>query len=177
MICNNFSLDDIDKQIVEIVQKEPTLTHTMIAKKVHRSQPTIGHRIKRLEDSGLLQYQAGLNLKKLDFYYARVVIQTKDSISLIQIINECPHMIFALKLSGIDNFEIIIASQNLKQLDQIVNIHFRNNPDILNVSMEIIVDVFNDLILPFDLRDKECECDQLFQDTNLKNYNSDKFDI
>ena len=91
MLSNNFSLDEIDKQIVEIVQKEPTLTHTKIAKKVHRSQPTIGHRIKKLEDSGVLQYQAGLNLKKLDFYFARVVIQTKDSFSLIQAIKECPH--------------------------------------------------------------------------------------
>ena len=43
--------------------------------------------------------------------------------------------------------------------------------------MEIIVDMLNDLILPFDLRDKECECDHLIQDMDLKNYNSDKDDV
>ncbi|MHA1468457.1 MAG: winged helix-turn-helix transcriptional regulator, partial [Promethearchaeota archaeon] len=32
-----FKIDEIDKNIVEIIQKDPMLTHTEIAKKVNRS--------------------------------------------------------------------------------------------------------------------------------------------
>ncbi|MBY9021937.1 MAG: winged helix-turn-helix transcriptional regulator, partial [Candidatus Lokiarchaeota archaeon] len=37
-----FNIDAIDRSIIEIIQKEPALTHTEIAKRVDRSQPTIG---------------------------------------------------------------------------------------------------------------------------------------
>ncbi|MFX1386092.1 MAG: AsnC family transcriptional regulator, partial [Promethearchaeota archaeon] len=39
-------MDDIDKRIVQFIQNDPTSTHTQIAKKINRSQPTVGMRIK-----------------------------------------------------------------------------------------------------------------------------------
>ncbi|MFW9972710.1 MAG: Lrp/AsnC family transcriptional regulator, partial [Candidatus Odinarchaeota archaeon] len=72
MINNSSVLDDIDKRIVTYIQNDPTITHTQIAKKVNRSQPTIGMRIKKLEESGVLKFQAGLNLKNLNHYFAKV---------------------------------------------------------------------------------------------------------
>jgi len=54
-----FKIDEIDKNIIEIIQKDPMLTHTEIAKKVNRSQPTIGMRIRKLEKAGVLKFQAG----------------------------------------------------------------------------------------------------------------------
>lgn len=176
MISENFGLDKIDQKIVEIIQNNPNLPHTIIAKKIHRSQPTVGNRIKRLEDEGVLQYQAGLNLKKFDFYFARVEVETQNPSSLIDIVKKCPHMIYALRLSGINNFEVVITSRTLKQLDGIVNIHFRNNPEIINVSMEIIVDIVNDFIFPFDLKDFECKCDK-FTENHLKKNEVNQFDI
>jgi len=43
-----FKIDEIDRNIIELIQKEPTLTHTEIAKRVDRSQPTIGMSFKRV---------------------------------------------------------------------------------------------------------------------------------
>ena len=48
MESKDFKIDEVDKSIIELIQKEPTLTHTEIAKKVNRSQPTIGTRIRKL---------------------------------------------------------------------------------------------------------------------------------
>lgn len=158
MLSKSYELDEIDRQIIEILQKEPNLTHTLIAKKVHRSQPTVGNRIKKLEDIGVLMYNAGVSLKKTDFYCAKVEIKTKNPESVIQIINKCPHMIYALELSGQNNFEVIIISENLKDLDRIVNFHFRNDSQIRMIKMEVILDIFNDLILPINLTPNSCEC-------------------
>ena len=47
MTISSYELDQIDKQIIQILNEDPNLTHTKIAEKVHRSQPTVGNRIKR----------------------------------------------------------------------------------------------------------------------------------
>ncbi|MEJ2295901.1 MAG: winged helix-turn-helix transcriptional regulator, partial [Candidatus Lokiarchaeota archaeon] len=67
-----FQIDEIDRNIIELIQKEPTLTHTEIARRVNRSQPTIGMRIRKLEDSGVLRFQAGIDVKTMDLILARV---------------------------------------------------------------------------------------------------------
>ncbi|MFX1274765.1 MAG: Lrp/AsnC family transcriptional regulator [Promethearchaeota archaeon] len=158
MLAKNMGIDEIDEKIIEILQKEPNLTHTVIAKKVNRSQPTIGHRIKKLVDSGLLSYHAGLNLKNIDLCSAKVEIKTNNPEHVNNVINHCPHMIHALEISGQNNFEIIIISEQLKDLDKIVNYHFRNNPEIKKVKMEVILDIYNDLIIPISPFKDNCRC-------------------
>ena len=66
MMNLGLEIDNIDMNIIKIIQKNPNLTHTQIAKKVNRSQPTVGMRIRKLEEKGLIKFQAGINLKKLD---------------------------------------------------------------------------------------------------------------
>ena len=110
MLVNNIKFDDIDRKIVEMVQSDPNVTHCEIAEKIHRSQPTVGLRIKKLEDLGVLEYQAGVNLKKSDIFFASVNIQTNFPDELVDLINECPHILFAFRLSGMNNFQIIIAA-------------------------------------------------------------------
>jgi len=40
MISDKLKLDDIDRRIITLVQDDPNLTHTQIAAKIDRSQPT-----------------------------------------------------------------------------------------------------------------------------------------
>ena len=53
MISEKLKLDDVDIKIISLVQEDPNLTHTQIAEKIDRSQPTVGMRIKKLEKSGI----------------------------------------------------------------------------------------------------------------------------
>ncbi|MFX1345967.1 MAG: Lrp/AsnC family transcriptional regulator [Promethearchaeota archaeon] len=151
-------IDDIDKRIVEFIQRNPTSTHTQIAKKINRSQPTVGMRIKKLEKMGILTFQAGLNLKNTDYYLAKVTLQSSDPNIITPIVNSCPYMIHGYKISGISNFDIIIASTSLKGLDKIVNYHFRNNPKIRTIKIDIITDIINKIVTPVDFRFKSCKC-------------------
>ncbi|MFX1277164.1 MAG: Lrp/AsnC family transcriptional regulator [Promethearchaeota archaeon] len=151
-------LDEIDKKIVTIIQKNPTITHTKLARKVNRSQPTIGMRIKKLEESGLLKFQAGLSVKNLDCYFAKVNIQTSDPSKLKQIIISCPHIIQGYRLSGSTNFVMIIACSALKELDKIVNYHFRKNPEVKIVNTEIISEIITEFVIPVDFRTESCNC-------------------
>ena len=60
-------------------------------------------------------------------------------------------MLNAFRLSGESNISILIVGLSFKGIDQIVNRHFRNNPEVIDVHINIISDVVNDLVLPLDL--------------------------
>ncbi len=151
-----FKIDEIDRNIIELIQKEPTLTHTEIAKRVDRSQPTIGMRIRKLEKAGVLKFQAGINVKTMDLILARVEVQTLEPNETIELVKRCPYMLNAFRLSGTFNLSILVVSSKLAHIDEMVNTHFRKNPNVSSVYMDIITDVTNDFVLPFDFNFESC---------------------
>lgn len=155
MISQKLKLDDIDRKIISLVQEDPNLTHTQIAEKIDRSQPTVGMRIKKLEKEGILQFQPGINFKKVDLFLATVELKTKYPDEIIDMARYCPFMLNAFRLSGDHNINILLASSKLDKLDNIVNYHFRNNPGVQSVSMEIVTQIAKDFILPIDFDSEE----------------------
>ncbi len=164
MISEKIGIDDIDCRIMDLIQKEPSLTHTQIAEYVNRSQPTIGMRVKKLEKLGVLKYQAGINMKVADFCFGRIELQTKNPKKVIERVKHCKFLLNAFRLSGDSNISILIVGLNLKDVDYIVNCNFRGDPDVTNVHIDIISEVVNDFVLPIDLNfeyglNKSC-CDK-----------------
>jgi DNA-binding Lrp family transcriptional regulator len=154
-----YALDEIDRNIIKVVQKQPTITQTDIAKKVERSQPTVGMRVDRLEDMGVLQFQAGVNLKRADLFIAQVEIETNHTEKILDLVKNCPIMVNAFRLSGPKNINIILVSRKIAHLDKVVNHHFRNNPLVKSATMNLITDFLEDLVMPMDLDFEECNCD------------------
>jgi len=165
MASDKLKLDDIDRQIITLIQNDPNITHSDIAQKVNRSQPTIGMRLKKLTSSGVLKIQAGLNFKTVDIFFAFVYIKTDEPEKVMEQARHCPFMMNAYKLSGEFNILLSLASTKLEKLDGMINSHFRNKDKIHSVKMEIVIEIANDLILPinFALQDEldpsngECE--------------------
>ena len=155
MISKKLKLDDIDRQIITLVQDDPTRTHTEIAKIIKRSQPTVGMRIKKLEKSGILQFQPGINFKRVDLNLAMIELNTNNPDELMEMAQHCPFMLNAFRISGEHNLIILLTSSKLSKLDNIVNYHFRNNPSIQSVSMELVIDIAKDFILPVDFESEE----------------------
>ena len=150
MISEKLKLDDIDRQIITLVQEDPNLTHTEIASKINRSQPTVGMRIKKLEKNGILQFQPGINFRNVDLHLAIVEIKASKPAEIMNMAKYCPFMLNAFRLSGEYNVCILLASSKLNKLDAIINYHFRRNPKISAVSMQIVTEISKDFILPID---------------------------
>jgi len=150
------NMDDIDKSILNCVQKDPNISHAKIAKKINRSQPTVGTRIRKLEELGVLKFQAGINMKTADLILARVDLQTKNPQEIEDLVKKCPYMINAFQLSGILNFNILMFGFKINDIDYIVNKHFRSNPNVKRVSLDIITNVIDDLVLPLNLNFDDC---------------------
>lgn len=150
MISEKLQLDAIDKKIISLIQKDPNMTHTKIAKEIDRSQPTVGMRIKKLEDSGVLQFQPGINFKNVELNLGIVELKAKNPDEIMVMAKYCPFMLNAFRVSGDHNLCIMLSSSSLQKLDNVVNYHFRDNPDIKDVSMNICTEIAKDLILPID---------------------------
>ncbi len=155
MTESKFKIDIVDRSIIDLLQKDPNLTHMEIAEKINRSQPTVGMRIHKLEEKGLLEIQRGVNFKKVDLYLVAVTLRTKDPDEIFEIAKTCPFIINAYKLSGENNIMLFLASSDLQKLDNMVNYHFRLNEKISKVKMEVMVDIAKDLILPVDFRSED----------------------
>lgn len=151
-------IDEVDKKIIGLLQENPNLTHTEIASRVNRSQPTVGVRIKKLEDLGIIKFQAGINLKSSSFYIGWLDLQTKFPEKVYAKVSQCPFVINALKRSGENNVCVMLAAPELDFLDHVVNHHFRNDPDFHVIEFDIITDVMKNIVLPVDTNFESCEC-------------------
>jgi len=158
------SIDEIDKKIIKLVQEDPNITHTKLAKKVGRSQPTIGIRIKKLEELGLINYQAGINLKNSEFYFSKIDVETTHPEEICDIVEKCPFMLTAFRLSGKTNLNIIAANPELKGIEKLVNNYLRDRDDILNLSVNLITRTTNNIVLPLNMDFGRCN------DCKLKKY-------
>jgi Lrp/AsnC family leucine-responsive transcriptional regulator len=144
-------LDDIDIQIIRLLQENPAVTHSDIAKQLNRSQPAIGARIKKLQERGILVTQIGVDFQLVtELNLVKIELVTKNPEEVMDMTKYCPFIINALKLSGEYNIAMFMACAKLKTVDSIVDCHFRNKEHISKVRMDLVTGVAKKLILPVD---------------------------
>ncbi|TFH31180.1 MAG: Lrp/AsnC family transcriptional regulator [Promethearchaeota archaeon] len=145
-------LDDIDKSIIKILQGDPGITHSQIAKELDRSQPAIGARIKKLMDKGILATQVGVDFSNPEINSAlnlvKVEMGTTRPEDVFAMAEVCPYIINALKISGEYNILLFMACSSLKRLDTILDRHFRNKDFVRKIRMDLITSYAHPFILP-----------------------------
>ena len=143
-------LDETDLIILKYLIEDPKISQHTIAKKINKSQPAIGARIKKYEELGLLQYQCGINFRKANLFMVIVNLKAIDTSIVWDMAKACPFIVNAFRISGKYNICVLLASTKLEKLYNIVNYHFRMNPGVKKISMELISDFARDFVLPID---------------------------
>jgi DNA-binding Lrp family transcriptional regulator len=145
-------IDDDDYKIIEMLEKDPSITHSDIAREIEKSQPAVGARIIKLERKHLLTKQVGFNIKKVDIKVAIVFISTKDVEEIVGKIEKCPFVNHAFKISGEFNLLCFIAASDLQTIEKLVDLCFRKDPNVINVKTNILIDSVHDFIVPIDFQ-------------------------
>jgi len=96
-------------------------------------------------------------MKAANFYFARIDVQTNNPEEIAELVSKCPFMLNAFALSGVYNLSIFLAGLSIKDIDDIVNINLRKNPNVINLKMEMITSVLNDFVLPLNFTEM-AEC-------------------
>jgi DNA-binding Lrp family transcriptional regulator len=145
-------IDDDDYKIIQMIEKDPDITHSEIAREIEKSQPAVGARIIKLERKNLLTKQVGFNVKKVDIKTAIVFISTKDVETIVEKVKNCPFINHAFKISGEFNLLCFIAASDLQTIEKLVDICFRKDPNVINVKTNILIESIHDFVVPIDFK-------------------------
>ena len=145
-------IDEADKKIIEMIEENPGITHSAIAKEIEKSQPAVGARIIKLERKHLLTKIVGFNVKKVDIKVAIVYISTKDVEKIVKKVEDCPFINHAFKISGEFNLLCFIAASDLQTIEKLVDLCFRRDPNVINVKTNILIESIHDFVVPIDFQ-------------------------
>ncbi len=147
---NLLGIDNDDKKIIEMIEKDPSITHSEIAKEIDKSQPAVGARIIKLERKHLLTKQVGFDIKNVDIKVAIVFLSTKDVDEIVEKIKDCPFINHAFKISGDFNVLCFISATDLQTIERLVDLCFRKDPNVLSVKTNILIDSIHPFVVPID---------------------------
>jgi DNA-binding Lrp family transcriptional regulator len=149
-IDRELEIDDDDKKILSLIQKDINITQAEIAGKINKIQPAVGARILKLERKHLLTTKYGINLSKVKLPMAIVRLYAKNSKEVFESINSCPYVLNAFTTLGRTNITAMLVGPSIEKLEEIVENHFRSNPDIKHVELSVVMEPVNQTILPVD---------------------------
>jgi Lrp/AsnC family transcriptional regulator, leucine-responsive regulatory protein len=136
---------------VALFEKNPDVSQVEIAEQVGLSQPTVGARIGKLKQSGVISTVAGMNLMKVGLKLAKVDITTKNSIEVLNQFKACPCFLNGFVVSGRENLCLFFISEDISTVEAVIDKHIRSNPSVMNVDLSIVITTVSDLVLPVKL--------------------------
>jgi len=147
--------------ILELLEKDPEMSQSEIAKIVGLSQPSVGSRIKKLKELGVISHSYGLNLRKSGLYILKVDVKCKRPAEIIKKLSKCPFFLNGFVVAGEKNLTLILSGEDLTTLEAIVDKHIRVEPEVYEVEAGIIVRAERDAVMPIKMyieRQKEVPC-------------------
>lgn len=148
---DSIDLDEKDRKILSLFEKDPDISQVEIAEQVGLSQPTVGARISKLKQSGVISTAAGMDLVKVGLKLAKVDVTTKNSIDVLNRFKACPCFLNGFIVSGKENLCLFFIAEDISTIEAIIDKHIRSHPSVMDVDLGIIITTVNDLILPVKL--------------------------
>ncbi|HIZ43988.1 MAG TPA: Lrp/AsnC family transcriptional regulator [Firmicutes bacterium] len=117
-------MDHIDRQIVNILQKNARTPLKVIAEKAYLSSPAVSARIERLEKAGIITgYSASVNTEKLGYHitaFINLEVQPKQKPQFYAYIDACPNVLECSCVTGQFSMLIKVAFKSTVDLDQFI---------------------------------------------------------
>ena len=135
----NHMLDEKDRIIISLMQKNPHLSQSEIAQHVDLSQPAAYFRIQKLVKKGFLSRFVGVDIKKISLLMAKLDIQVDNPDLMFPLIENCPYIlnsyymdggnVFSLFMGGEDKGTIQAVKSNILKSDGFRELHFHSIRD------------------------------------------------
>ena len=120
-------IDNINKQILFLLQKDARITYKEIAAELKRSETTIRDRIKAMERVGIIQgYTALIDKTALGLNFFAMIFANPTSSSDLDLITEklkkVKNVLRVYQISGNKRLAIFLVSQSYKDLKEIIRL-------------------------------------------------------
>ena len=153
-------LDFIDKQIIAELQEDGRVGIVELGKKVGLSHAGVSKRLKRLINEDLIKIRGELNLEKLNLQMAVLGIEVDGLDKAMELANRfspCPRVAFVAPMTGNYNLVMILACENFKCLQNIIEKTIRPQSGIRRFSTSFTATSFKPTHLPIKTPTKKSD--------------------
>lgn len=144
-------MDKIDAKILNIIQKDSTISIKDIAQKVGLSYTPTYERIKQLEDSGVIKCRATiLDPNKIGvklFVYCNITLKEQSKKCLMDFeksVIKIPEIMEVISLSGIYDYMLKIATKDIESYNNFIVNKLANIPNIGQYHSNIVMSMVKD---------------------------------
>lgn len=149
-------LDEIDRRILDVLQRDGSLSAADVAGQVGLSTTTCWRRIQQLEQSGIIRQRVALldrtklGLDVVVFVQVRLSTQGRDAIAQFdRAIRDRPEVLDCYTLTGEWDFCLRIVTHDMKEYEAFFLDHLSKIPNVQSVNSSIAVTVVKEsTVLP-----------------------------
>jgi DNA-binding Lrp family transcriptional regulator len=149
-----FSLDDLNRKIITLLQNEPGMTQSELAKKIGVSQSAIAARLRKLRENQMVSSVTGVNLSAMGMQMSRIDVSTDKPATITKFASRCPLFINGSVGVGDRNLSLFFSSEDIEMFQYIVDGHIRKLDGVKDVSFVPILTWVSDFVskLEFDVQ-------------------------
>ncbi|HSK20870.1 MAG TPA: Lrp/AsnC family transcriptional regulator [Longimicrobiales bacterium] len=142
-------IDEVDRTILDALQQNARTSNAEIARRVGMAPSAIFQRVRKLEESGLIQgYTARLNAKALGYgLVAFIMVQTRDNASSVDtagLIAELPEVLEVHRVVGEDCFIVKARVRDTDHLAELLEHRLQPIRSIASTRTTIVVKTVKD---------------------------------
>jgi Lrp/AsnC family leucine-responsive transcriptional regulator len=143
----NRMIDNIDRQILDILQNEARMANAEIARKVGLAPSAVLERIRKLEDRGIIRgYHTDIDPRALDFgLTVFVAVRTSEcSSEAEEMLAAIPEVLEVHDVAGDDCFLLKIRTKDAEALSQLHREKIRPIPTVIGTRTTVVLKTFKE---------------------------------
>ncbi len=135
-------INDIDKQILNIIQQDARISNAEIARQVGLAPSAVLERVKKLEERGVIKgFEARLDAAQLDFgLTAFIAVRTSNCCyETDEFLLAIPEVLEIHDVAGDDSYLLKVRVKNTEDLSKLMRERFKNVPNIASTKTTIVL--------------------------------------
>ena len=143
MINYTMKIDDLDKKILDFLQKDGRIAASHIADELDISIPTVTERIKKLSENGVIQgFHAALDPKLLGLDVSAIITVISESSEhykgVIHSAMNTPEVVQCFSTTGKGSHTIIVVAKNSQALEELLR-KIQSWPGVSRTETQVIL--------------------------------------
>jgi Lrp/AsnC family leucine-responsive transcriptional regulator len=135
-------IDDTDKQILNILQKDARIANAEIARQVGLAPSAILERIRKLEERGVIKgFETKLDAKQVDYgLTAFVAVRTHECCNETdKFLAEIPEVLEVHDVAGEDAYLLKVRVKDTEHLSKLLRERLKNVPNVASTKTTIVL--------------------------------------
>jgi Lrp/AsnC family leucine-responsive transcriptional regulator len=141
------ALDDLDRKILDLVQRDNRLTSEAIGERVGLSATAVQRRLKRLRDAAVIEADVSIVSPKAVGQNLQLMVMVSLERERADIIDRfkrsvraTPEVMSGYSVTGEADFVLVVSATGMEDYEAFTRRFFYGNPDVKNFKTMVVMD-------------------------------------